>query len=101
MPTLLWKESPMSETKTKAKPSTQVATRPAIPEGPEEVAASLVLAATDPRERQRMFMVADALQQGRMQRKITTVIAAAEWGAALSQQRQAAFASACFALGAE
>jgi len=86
---------------SKQKGGTAVATRPPSADGPEEVAAALVLSAKDPAERQRMFLLSDALQQGRMQRKITAVIAASEWGAALSAQRQAAFATYCLALGAD
>lgn len=92
----------MSATKTKAAPAstgTQLARRPSAEA--ESALGELMQGARTPQERERAYVLADAMRQSRMVRSLAAIVAATEWGAAMSEARQIAFARYCAALGAD
>lgn len=89
----------MTETKTRG--GAAVATRPGPPLDAEEAVAELAAQATTPQDRERAFLILDAVKQSRLVRSMAAVVGATEWGSAMSATRQAAFAKYCLALGAD
>jgi hypothetical protein len=81
------------------KPGVAVATR--SPEQAGARAAELVAQARTPHERALAFELADELRQAQMIRRGAQLVAATEWGQALSPERRAGFARYCLALGAD
>lgn len=87
----------MTQKDPTAAPGTAVAKRPDATTAVDELLAE----ASTPQERQRAFALADALKQQRLVRAYASLVAATEWGAAFSPERQAAFSRYCLELGAD
>jgi hypothetical protein len=63
--------------------------------------ADIIANANTPQERAAAWDLADTIKQAEMTRRVSQVIAATEWGAALSESRRVAFSRYCLALGAD
>jgi hypothetical protein len=61
----------------------------------------LMTEAATPQDRARAFMLAEAMKQSKFVRGVASVVAATEWGAAMSPVRQVAYAKYCLSLGAD
>jgi hypothetical protein len=93
-------QPPRTKPKPPAQPGTAVAPRPPTTEA-ETVLAELAEQAKSPQDRERAYMLMDAVKQSRLVRSVANVIAATEWGQAMSQARQIAFGRYLLALGAD
>lgn len=82
----------------KDKPSVSVATRPT---SEAEAALAELERAVSPQQKASIYLLADALKQSKMVRSIRALVAATEWGGAMSEARQIAFSRYLLALGGD
>jgi hypothetical protein len=87
---------------TEAK-TTAAARTPAPPAEPKRdpLIQDLLDAATTPQQRAHAFELARVVEQAQMVRRAAHLVAATEWGAALTTERRAAFSRYCLAIGAD
>jgi len=75
-----------------------------VPTDADEGAAGmpgLLEKAKTPQEREYLYALAGALEQSKLIRRASQIVAATEWGQAMSEPRRLAFARYCLALGAD